>query len=230
MAKNFKRRITLLPDSYYKIENSLKKFTETTLIEKADNDTFNKLNINKDISTPKKEKTLNSSILKSPSIKKSRQRKISIYSPLCFNEISVIKNNSIFSEDKILNNDSTEKKVTKFNYPISLDQEIYSQSFNTTFSMNKIKRINKPKNKLGNIIMFNDENDKKYLFPLFEDKQIYGKNNDINNDNNQIISLINYKEDISDNEQTKEENNICLTQLKEAIKFYSDNHYYVKKN
>ncbi len=230
MAKNFKRRITLLPDSYYKIENSLKKFTETTLIEKADNDTFNKLNINKDISTPKKEKTLNSSILKSPSIKKSRQRKISIYSPLCFNENSVIKNNSIFSEDKILNNDSTEKKVTKFNYPISLDQEIYSQSFNTTFSMNKIKRINKPKNKLENIIMFNDENDKKYLFPLFDDKQIYGKNNDINNDNNQIISLINYKEDISDNEQTKEENNICLTQLKEAINFYSDNHYYVQKN
>lgn len=81
MAKNFKRRITLLPDSYYKIENSLKKFTESTLIEKADNDTFNKLNINKDISTPKKEKTLNSSILNTPSIKKIKTKKnINIFS------------------------------------------------------------------------------------------------------------------------------------------------------
>ena len=230
MAKNFKRRITLLPDSYYKIENSLKKFTESTLIEKADNDTFNKLNINKDISTPKKEKTLNSSILNTPSIKKSRQRKISIYSPLCFNENSVINDNSIFSEVKILNNDSTEKKVTKFNYPLSLDQDINIQSFNTNFSMNKIKKINKPKNKFGNIIVFNDENDKKYLFPLFDDKQIYGKNNDINQVNNQMISLIKYKEDNSNNEQIKEENNICLTQLKEAFNCYSDNHYCVQKN
>jgi hypothetical protein len=230
MAKNFKRRITLLPDSYYKIENSLKKFTETTLIEKADNDTFNKLNINKDISTPKKEKTLNSSILNTPSIKKSRQRKISIYSPLCFNENSVINDNSIFSEDKTHNNDSTEKKVTKFNCPLSLDQEIYIQNFNGTFSMNKIKKINKPKNKFGNIIVFNDENDKKYLFPLFDDRQIYDKNNDINHDNNQMISLIKYNEDNSDNEQIKKENNIYLSQLKEAFKCYSDNHYCVQKN
>ena len=229
MAKNFKRRITLLPDSYYKIENSLKKFTETTLIEKADNDTFNKLNINKDISTPKKEKTLNSSILNTPSIKKSRQRKISIYSPLCFNEISVINNNSIFSEDKILNNDSTEKKVTKFNCPISLDQDTYIQSFNNTFSMNKIKKLNKSKNKFGNIIVLNDENDKKYLFPLFDDRQIYGKNNDINDDN-QMVSFIKYKEDNSDNEQIKEDHNICLTQLKEAFKYYSDDHYCAQKN
>ena len=231
MAKNFKRRITLLPDSFYKFENSLNKFTETTLIEKADNDTFNKLNINKDISTPKKEKTLNSSILNTPSIKKSRQRKISIYSPLCFNENSVINNNSILSGEKILNNDSTEKKVTKFNYQISQDQDIYIQSFNATFSMNKIRKgLNKPKNKFRNIIVFNDENDKKYFFPLFDDTQIYGKINDINQNNNKVISLTKYKEDDSDNEQIKEEHNICLNQLKEVFNCYLDNHYYSQKN
>ena len=230
MSKNFKRRITLLPDSFYKIENSLKKYAETTLIEKADNDTFNKTNINKDISTPKKEKTLNSSILNTPSIKKSRPRKISIYSPLSFNDNSFINDSSIFNEDKILNNDSTGKKVTNFNYQISQEQEAYIQSFNSTFSMNKIKKINKSNNKFGNVIVFNDENDKKYLFPLFEDRQIYGKSNTINHDNNQMESSIKYKEDNSDNEQLKEDYNIYLTQLKEAFKCYSDNHYCLQKN
>ena len=45
-----------------------------------------------------------------------------------------------------------------------------------------------------------------------------------------MISLIKYNEDNSDNEQIKKENNICLSQLKEAFKCYSDNHYCAQKN
>ena len=201
MTQNFKRRITLLPNSKDSIQNSLKKFKDIDLEEKADNDTFNKTLISKN--TPKKEKKINPYLLETPKIEKSKERRISIYSPLSFGENSFMEDNPISNEKisihKNFEKNSSEKKVTNFNYHITENQEIDIQNINTCFSMNKIKKLNKNNRKFENVIVFNNDNYQKYIFPLFNDNDIYRESNIINK-NNENIFLKAHDDENSDKE------------------------------
>ena len=201
MTQNFKRRITLLPNSKDSIQNSLKKFKDIDLEEKADNDTFNKTLISKN--TPKKEKKINPYLLETPKIEKSKERRISIYSPLSFGENSFMEDNPISNEKisihKNFEKNSSEKKVTNFNYHITENQEIDIQNINTCFSMNKIKKLNKNNRKFENVIVFNNDKYQKYIFPLFNDNDIYRESNIINK-NNENIFLKAHDDENSDKE------------------------------
>ena len=233
MAQNFKRRITLLPDSYHKIQNSFEKFKEIDLSEKTDLDTFNKSTMNK--KTPIKDKKIDPSLLETPFIEKKKLRKISIYSPLSFNEMSNIRDTPISTdEDKIIskiskNENISTKKVTKFNNQISENEEnipIFNSYF-SVFSKRK-KIINENNKKAKKIIEFHDKDNKSYIFPLFYDKDIFEKDNNIKDNESKFL---NHNDDeISDEELINNDFNICLNQLNEAINYYSNYPYCISRN
>ena len=243
MAQNFKRRITLLPNSSNQIQNSIKKFKDIDdIAEIADNDTFNKTIIYE--KTPIKEKKLNPSLLETPVIEKKRKRKISIYSPLSFSEIYSMDENKtqsgeIFFNKNIENtiDNSTRKKISNFSHQ-SLQEsdneddidDDYEPDFNIYFPVGKRKKTENIHKKINDVIIFNDDNCNKYFFPLFNDKEIFGKANNNNykdNSDNKDIKhekfLLNIHDDEnSNNEQIQQGCNICLKQLDEAINYYSN--------
>ena len=220
MAQNFRRRITLLPNSFYNFQNSMKKYKEIDLSDKADNDTFNKSIINKN--TPIKEKKLDPSLLETPIMEKNKkQRRISIYSPLSFNTPSNVKCTSISSEIKDNNyvENSSNLKITNFSPELSPDIDDIFSNFNIQHSLRKIKKIGNRKN-VGKDIIFVDEKSEKYNFILFNDKNIFGENNNIID--NDIKFLNNSHDDEnSDGEEIEKDYQLCLKQLNEGIDYFS---------
>ena len=229
MAQNFKRRIALLPNPLTNNENSFKKLKAIDLEEKADNDTFNKSIINK--ITPKKEKKFEPSLLDTPIIEKKRDRRISIYSPLSFRESlspkdipCILDENYFFQNYEISSEmkDSSTKKITNFSHQID-DDNNSSSSFNDFFcySLKKIKK--KSKNKIPkDTITFVDDNNKKYNFHLYDDKNIFNGDHFMNEIN------INYNEheildDDDDDENRSFNKNNILKELNNAIYYYSKN-------
>ena len=223
MAQNFRRRISLLPDSFQKIQNSLKKFKEIDLSEKADSDTFNKSTI--DTITPIKDKKIDPYLLETPLIDKKRLRKISIYSPLSFTENSNLNDNDC----SYIQNLST-KKVTNFNNEILENNEdiLFINLYFSKYGKMK-KLINNENNKKAEKkIEFHDRNYKKYIFPFFDDKDIFGNDNIIKDNEMKCLNI--QDDESSDEEQIQNDFNICLNQLDEAINYYSKYHDCISRN
>ena len=231
MAQNFRRRITLLPNSFYNFQNSMKKYKEIDLIEKADNDTFNKSTINNKI-TPFKEKKLDPSLLETPIIEKDKkQRRISIYSPLSFNINSNFKSTSISSEIKDNNNyiENTSKlKITNFSPEFSPEIDDIFTNFDKVQSSRKVKKIG-IRQKVGKDIIFVDEKNEKYNFTLFNDKNIFGENNNIIDSDKKYLNNT-HDDENSDKEKIENSYQICLKQLNEEIKYYSKFPKWISRN
>ena len=208
MYKNIKRRISLYPDSLNKFQNPLKRIKEKDLSEKADLDTFNKISINK--KTPKKEKKLNKDILQSPIIEKEKYRKISIYSPISFGDISTPLN---------------DKKITDFNNQILLSEDNldFNDFDNIICPFKKFKKIdnkNKKNIKYNDNIVFTNNKNENIKFSLYKDYDIYGKND--------IIKK--YNSFINDNENFKNKNNnLCLINLEEGINYINKHPEYLSQ-
>ena len=251
MAQNFKRRITLLPNSLNQIQNSIKKFKDIDdITEKADNDTFNKSIIYE--KTPIKEKKLNPSLLETPVMEKNLKRKISINSPLSFSEKFSMDEMQTQSGEVFFNkniektiDNSTRKKISNFSHQSFQESddednfgEDYEPDFNLYFNFGKRKKgININHNKINNVIIFNDNNYNKYIFALFNDNDLFEKGFNVNNNykDNKEIKLEKFLLNIHDDENSDEEQiqqgyNICFKQLDEAINYYSNNPNYISRN
>ena len=195
MAQNFKRRISLFPDSLTKFQNSIKKLNQINFAEKADIDTFNKKNILYE-ETPRKEKKVKLSLLDTPSIDKEKFRKISIYSPISFGD-----NYTPFNEEILDGNTPVIKK-------------------SSLFPNKKFKKIDFSKSEINNsenIMLNNNENNRQYFFSLYNDKEIYGKNDIVQK------CKINNIDDNSDNDEIQSNKNLCLFELEEAFNYIKNN-------
>ena len=224
MAQNFKRRISLFPNSFSKFQNSIKERRDS-----ADINTLNKKIINKN--TPKKEKKLKLSLLQTPIIEKNKLRKISIYSPISFCDIPTpITNYENFRKKEINYN---KKIISNFNINVLPEEEkdmkdSININMTSIFPKGKFKKINcdyrKRKNNNKNVILVNKGN-KQISFKLYNDKDIYGKNDiirecDINNINNNA-------EQNSDNEEIQTKCNKCFFELNIAFDFIKNNPNYL---
>jgi hypothetical protein len=235
MAQNFKRRITLLPNYFNQIQNSIEKFKDNDITEKADKDTFNKtITYN---NTPVKEKRLDPSLLETPVMEK-RKRRISIYSPLSFSEKFCVDDKQTESGESFLNknveknlDNSTRKKITNFihqPFQESDDDDIDNDDilkFNTWLPISKKKKKNIHNKNINNVIIFKDDNNNNYFFALFNDEEILEK--DIHNKNfkyfnKERMQLKIHDVENSDEEQIQEGCNMCFKQLDEAINYYSN--------
>lgn len=235
MAQNFKRRITLLPNNFNQIQDSIKKFKDIDITEKADKDTFNKTIMYNN--TPVKEKKLDPSLLETPIMEK-RKRKISIYSPLsfsenfCEDELQTQSGENFLNKniEKIIDN-STRKKITNFTQqPFQESDDEYNDNddiskFNTWLPINKKKKKNINNKYISNVIIFKDDNYNNYFFALFNDEDMLEKdinNKNFKNFNKEGMPLKFNDDENSDKEQIQEGCNICLKQLDEAINYYSN--------
>ena len=220
MAQNFRRRITLLPNAFYNYQNSSEKFKEINLLEKADNDTLIKETINK--VTPIKEKKINPLILDTPIIQKEQnKRRISIYSPLSFNEKSNIKNDN--------------NEITNFNNGVSTDknEEDFFSNFDL-FSSGKSKKVMKSNKKREKEIEFCDGRNKIYKFGIYKDKNIFeeDKDNDIIIHNDKVGKYLNNNNDNESSDEEKIENDYkkCMNILNDGIEFYSNSKNCISRN
>ena len=211
MAQNFKRRISLFPDSFTKFQNSLENLNEIDLAAKADNETFNKSIINKN--TPKKEKKMKLSLLDTPSIENKNYRKISIYSPISFGDMST---------------PVSKKNITEFNSQLLPEDEIDVNAVinpNTFFPCGKFKKLdygNKKNNKRN--LVFSDENNVKYSFNLYNDKDIFEKNDIMKKGNTKVnTNDIKKMDGNSDDEEIQMKHNSCVIELGKAFD-YINNH------
>ena len=211
MAQNFKRRISLFPNSFTKFQNSLENLNEIDLAAKADNETFNKSIINKN--TPKKEKKIKLSLLDTPSIENKNYRKISIYSPISFGDMST---------------PVSKKNITEFNSQLFPEDEIDVNAVinpNTFFPCGKFKKLdygNKKNNKRN--LVFSDENSVKYSFNLYNEKDIFEKN-DIMKKGNTKVNTNNIKkmDGNSDDEEIQMQHNSCVIKLGKAFDYINNN-------
>ena len=217
MAQNFKRRISLFPDSFTKFQNSLEKLNEINLAEKADIDTFNKSIIEKHTkNTPKKEKKVKLSLLDSPSIENKKYRKISIYSPISFGDMST---------------PVSKKNITEFNSQIFSEDEVdinNAINANSFFPCGKFKKLDfsNKKNANRNIIL-KDENNMSYSFSLFYDKDIYEKNNIMTKGNAKMnYTNMNIKEENSDKEEIQKDHNLCVNELGKTLDLINNSSNY----
>lgn len=199
MAQNFKRRISLYPDHSNIFKNSLNRLKEQDISLKADLDTFNKTSIYKN--TPKKEKKLNKDLLETPILEKEKYRKISIYSPISFGDLSTPASN----------NDTINKKIiTDFNSQILLSEDNFDfKDFNRIFHLRKYKKKEINQNIISrNIVLSNDRNEN-FIIPLYNDIDIYGKNN--------FIRSSFQNEYNSNAKDIKNKKNLYLINLEEGI-------------
>ena len=215
MAQNFKRRISLFPESFCKFQKPLENLNKMNLAEIADVDTFNKSIVYKN--TPKKEKKVKLSLLDTPSIEEKKYRKISIYSPISFGDLST---------------PVSKKNITEFNSQIFLEDEIDA---NTTFNSNgnisflpcgKFKKLDnryQNKNIINKNIIFNDENDCKCSFNIYHDKDIYEKNDIIKNDNDINSEKMKNVGENTDDEEIKLKRDLCINELGKAFDYIDDN-------
>ena len=224
MAQNFKRRISLFPNSLSKFQNSIKERKDL-----ADIDTFNKKIINKN-TPPKKEKKMKLSLLQTPIIEKNKLRKISIYSPISFCDIPTpITNYDNFRKKEININ---KKLISNFNINMLPEEEkdmndIININKTSMFPKGKVKKLNCDYRKginNKNITLVNNDN-KKVSFKLYNDKDIYGKNDiikeyDINNINNKT-------EQNSDDEEIQSKYNKWFFELNNAFDFIKNNPNYL---
>ena len=217
MAQNFKRRISLFPESFTKFQNSLEKLNEINLEEKADMDTFNKAIIDKNTKkikdTPKKEKKVKLSLLDTPSIENKKYRKISIYSPISFGDMST---------------PVSKKNITEFNSQIFSEDEMDINNVinaNSFFPCGKFKKTdygNKKKNNKN--IVLRDENNINYSFHLYYDKDIYEKNDTMKKGNAKInYNNIKNKEDNSDDEGVQKDHNLCVNEIGKTFDLINNN-------
>ena len=224
MAQNFRRRITLLPNSFGKNLNSAKNYKEIDLEEKADEDTFNKSTNNK--FTPKKKTKSNDSLLESPIIERDKRlRRISIHSPISFNDNSLLKNSpnnfgtNFFNDfDNFCLGSFLDKNISNFKCHFSPENCWDSPNFD---SLEKIKKSNNKENKtVEKTIILNDDENNNYLFSVYNDRDIYGNNYIIDQDNAMMRTNFNDNYN-SDEENIKNGQEMCLSELKEAIYNYS---------
>ena len=224
MTQNFRRRITLLPNSFCDIQNSMKKFKEIDLIEKADNDTFNKSIVNK--ITPMKKKKLTSSLLDTPIIEEKKERRISIYSPLSFKEDSSLKYTPISTQENDDYNKidkSSELIITNFSPTFSEEIEEFCPNFNYNFLCKKLKKLIRSNKKSENEIIFIDGNNQQYQFELFDDQDVFGQDKNYKDKEKRISSLKFQDDENSDDETIQNDYEICIKNLEEAIDYYSKN-------
>ena len=224
MTQNFRRRITLLPNSFCDIQNSMKKFKEIDLIEKADNDTFNKSIVNK--ITPMKKKKLNSSLLDTPIIEEKKERRISIYSPLSFKEDSSLKYTPISTQENDDYNKidkSSELIITNFSPTFSEEIEEFCPTFNYNFLCKKLKKLIRSNKKSENEIIFIDGNNHQYQFELFDDQDVFGEDKNYKDKEKRISNLKFQDDENSDDEKIQNDYEICIKKLEEAIDYYSKN-------
>ena len=224
MTQNFRRRITLLPNSFCDIQNSMKKFKEIDLIEKADNDTFNKSIVNK--ITPMKKKKLNSSLLDTPIIEEKKERRISIYSPLSFKEDSSLKYTPISTQENDDYNKidkSSELIITNFSPTFSEEIEEFFPNFNYNFLCKKLKKLIRSNKKSENEIIFIDGNNHQYQFELFDDQDVFGEDKNYKDKEKRISNLKFQDDENSDDEKIQNDYEICIKKLEEAIDYYSKN-------
>ena len=215
MAQNFKHRISLFPDSFTKFQNSLKELNEMDLSKKADIDTFNKSIINKN--TPKKEKKMKKSLLDTPSIENKKYRKISVYSPISFGDIStpVSKktisefNSQLFSEEEIEVNNNINNNSNLSFFPFAKNK--------------KLSYGNKNRNMVNKNIIISDENSKQYSLPLYCDYDIYGQSDIIKKSNSVMNDNVKNIGDNSDDEEIVKKNNLCMNELGKAINYIKNN-------
>ena len=217
MTQNFRRRITLQTNPFYEFQKSSKKYKEIDYLEKADSDTFIKSTVNK--ITPTREKKINPFLLETPKIEQEKQRRISIYFPLSFNQKSDIKNN---------NYDIT--NVTNEVYA-DLDKDDGFLNFDF-FPLKKVKKTlesNKINKKTYKEIEFYDERNKKYKFGLFKDNNIFDKDFSVEKEGLYFNNRINCGESTDDD---KKENDCkrCINILKDGIEFYSNNPGFISRN
>ena len=234
MAQNYKRRISLFPDSLSKFHNSLKRINEKNLKEQADVETFNKKIINKE--TPKKNKKIKLSLLQTPSIEKNKLRKISIYSPISFGDIPTPITNYDLNHRKRelrLQSPSSKKNITRFNSKIFQEDNVeFNDIINSNISLfpyEKIKKVyygNKNNVNSNKKINFINENNKQFTFSLYNDKDIYEKNDIINKCNN--FCNINKTVDNSDDEEIRSKYNSCIFELSKAFNFINNNPSFFK--
>ena len=234
MAQNYKRRISLFPDSFSKFHNSLKRINEKDLIGQADMETFNKKIINKE--TPKKEKKVKLSLLQTPEIEKNKLRKISIYSPISFGEIPTPITNYDLNHRKRelqLQSPSSKKNITKFNTKLFQEDNFeFNDIINSKISLlpcEKNKKViygNKSNVDINKKIIFTNDNNKQFSFSLYNDKDIYEKNDIINKCNN--FCNINKTEDNSDDEEIQSKYNSCIFELSKAFNYINNNPNFFK--
>ena len=234
MAQNYKRRISLFPDSFSKFHNSLKRINEKDLIGQADVETFNKKIINKE--TPKKEKKVKLSLLQTPEIEKNKLRKISIYSPISFGEIPTPITNYDLNHRKRelqLQSPSSKKNITKFNTKLFQEDNVeFNDIINSKiflYPCEKNKKLiygNKSNVYIHNKIIFYNDNNKQFSFSLYNDKDIYEKNDIINKCNN--FCNINKTQDNSDDEEIQSKYNSCIFELSKAINYINNNPIFFK--
>lgn len=217
MAQNFRRRITLQTNPFYEFQKSSKKYKGIDFLEKADSDTFIKSTVNK--VTPTKEKKINPLLLETPKIEQERQRRISIYSPLSFNQKSDLKNDNNY--------------ITNFNNEAyaDIDKDDVFPNFDF-FPLKKVKKTlesNKINKKTYKEIEFYDERNKKYKYGLFKDNNIFDKDFTDDKEGLYFNNRINCGESTDDD---KKENDCkrCINILKEGIEFFSNNPGYISRN
>ena len=234
MAQNYKRRISLFPDSFSKFHNSLKRINEKDLIGQADVETFNKKIINKE--TPKKEKKVKLSLLQTPEIEKNKLRKISIYSPISFGEIPTPITNYDLNHRKRelqLQSPSSKKNITKFNTKLFQEDNVeFNDIINSKiflYPCEKNKKLiygNKSNVYIHKKIIFYNDNNKQFSFSLYNDKDIYEKNDIINKCNN--FCNINKTVDNSDDEEIQNKYNSCIFELSKAFNYINNNPSFFK--
>lgn len=229
MSKNFKRRYALLPNSNIDSEEKLSDLTEKS--------TFKRKSSFK--GTPVKEKIISSSILETPTIKKDRLKRLTLYSPLSFGHFSPVNYNdekqfhNDFSklpyelkdneEKKIffINENIKPKKFAKFNSTSKMITN-FNDSKNFQENYKDYKNINfelffSEKKKFNNKFSLWSRDNSQKTFRLFNDYNILNKNKILNE--RELIMLNIWKDDDNDTdeEQIKQDRGICLRHLEEVI-------------
>ena len=152
-------------------------------------------------------------------IEQERQRRISIYSPLSFNQKSDLKNDNNY--------------ITNFNNEAyaDIDKDDVFPNFDF-FPLKKVKKTlesNKINKKTYKEIEFYDERNKKYKYGLFKDNNIFDKDFTDDKEGLYFNNRINCGESTDDD---KKENDCkrCINILKEGIEFFSNNPGYISRN
>ena len=122
----------------------------------------------------------------------------------------------------------SKKNITEFNSQLFPEDEIEVNTVinpNTFFPCGKFKKLdygNKKNNKRN--LVFSDENNVKYSFNLYNDKDIFEKNDIIKKGNTKVnTNEIRKMEGNSDDEEIQMKHNSCVIELGKAFD-YINNH------
>lgn len=198
MAQNFKRRYCLLPSSKLEYGKS-NDYSNNNLESSSYKEMENKSTFNKKISikgTPNKPKKVKESLLNTPIIIKDDKRRITVHSPLSFEEC-VLTQDSYYSNTNTINNFNFNEENKKFSFDF-LDNENNDSSNISFFNINsnnnkkdfkkfhRYSNFNKNSKKLKNY----GENNTNRNTKMSQQYQQKNNFNNSQNNNNSIKSLI----------------------------------------